>query len=116
VRTASVVDVPSLTIRLDEAVRLIDELPWSRLPSARSAAARGASARPRRCASGRHPSSGVALGAGRAAPASAHVDPSAERLARTRCAAPGTHFSTPFFGELRQAVRVTSIEHPEAML
>ena len=25
-------------------------------------------------------------------------------------------FSVPFFGELRQAVRVTSIEHPEAML
>ena len=44
VRTASVVDVPSLTIRLDEAVRLVDELPLLATPERATAAGRAASA------------------------------------------------------------------------
>ena len=46
VRTASVVDVPSLTIRLDEAVRLVDELPLISTPERATAAGRAASAAP----------------------------------------------------------------------
>ncbi|MEP6506066.1 MAG: uroporphyrinogen-III C-methyltransferase, partial [Betaproteobacteria bacterium] len=44
VRTAAVVDVPSLTIRLDEAVRLVDELPLVSTPERATAAGRAAAA------------------------------------------------------------------------
>src|SRR5471032_1981829 len=44
VRTASAVDVPSLTIRLDEAVRMVDELPLVSVPERATAAGRAAAA------------------------------------------------------------------------
>src|SRR5471032_1696642 len=40
VRTASVVDAPSLTIRIDEAVRMVDELPLVSTPERATAAGR----------------------------------------------------------------------------
>ena len=108
VRTASVVDVPSLTIRLDEAVRLVDELPLVATPERATAAGRAASA----------------LAAQRAAsaakPAATSASAAREDDHRPAWVVSFEHawedFKVPFFGELQQAVRVTSIEHPEAML
>jgi uroporphyrin-3 C-methyltransferase len=104
VRSAAVVDVPSLTIRIDEAVRLVDELPLVTTPERATVAGRAA----------------VAAQRGIAVPA--HAGASAPRAADTRPAwvvsaqRAWDDFSVPFFGQLQQAVRVTSIEHPEAML
>jgi uroporphyrin-3 C-methyltransferase len=105
VRTASVVDVPSLSIRLDEAVRLVDELPLVSTPERATAAGRAAAAfvAPHGAAASRPAS--AASGVPAAAPA---------WIASLQRAWDG--FSVPFFTELKQAVRVTSIEHPEAML
>ena len=105
VRTASVVDVPSLTIRLDEAVRLVDELPLVSTPERATVAGRAAAA-----SAALH---GAVSRAGSAASGAAATPPPAW-LASLQHTWEG--FSVPFFGELKQAVRVTSIEHPEAML
>jgi len=107
VRTASVVDVPSLTIRLDEAVRLVDELPLVSAPERATAAGRAAAAAAaqRPVASGRPGTAASGAQAGASQPA---------WVASVQRA--WDQFSVPFFGELKQAVRVTSIEHPEAML
>jgi len=102
VRSASVVDVPSLTIRLDEAVRQVDELPLVSTPERATAIGRAATARP-------SPAARAA-----SVPASAPHADEPEWLASARRG--WETFSGPFLGELRQAVRVTSIEHPEAML
>ncbi len=114
VRTASAVDVPSLTIRLDEAVRMVDELPLVSMPERATAAGRAAAA-----AASAAPSSGGASHATAAAragsAASAAADSSAPAWVQALQRA-WNGFSVPFFGELKQAVRVTSIEHPEAAL
>ena len=106
VRTTSVVDVPLLSIRLDEAVRLVDELPLVSTPERATATGRAAAA-----AAAQH-------GAAAARPASAASGvPQAQQpawVASLQRAWDG--FSVPFLSELKQAVRVTSIEHPEAML
>jgi uroporphyrin-3 C-methyltransferase len=109
VRTASAVDVPSLTIRLDEAVRMVDELPLVSTPERATAAGRAAAA---------SAASAALHGAAAARPASvasgvAAPTPPAWVVSVQRA---WEGFSVPFFGELKQAVRVTSIEHPEAML
>ena len=107
VRTASAVDVPSLTIRLDEAVRMVDELPLVSTPeratvAGRASAAAAASAAPR----------AAARAASSAATQSSEPPPAWVASVQHAWDA----FSVPFFSELRQAVRVTSIEHPEAAL
>ena len=108
VRTASVVDVPSLTIRLDEAVRLVDELPLVATPERATAAGRAASAQAAQRA------------ASAAKPAATSASAVREDDHRPAWVVSFEHawdgFKVPFFGELQQAVRVTSIEHPEAML
>jgi len=105
VRTTSVVDVPLLSIRLDEAVRLVDELPLVSTPERATATGRAAAA-----SAAQH---GVA--AARPASAASGVPAAAPAwIASLQRAWDG--FSVPFFSELQQAVRVTSIEHPEAML
>jgi uroporphyrin-3 C-methyltransferase len=106
VRSAAVVDVPSLTIRLDEAVRLVDELPLVSTPERATAAGRAAAAS---AALRGTPAARVASAA--SAPS---VAPPPAWVASLQRAWEG--FSVPFLGELKQAVRVTSIEHPEAML
>ena len=108
VRSAAVVDVPSLAIRLDEAVRQVDELPLLSTPERASVIGRAAAAQ----AAVQHVPSPV-----RPAPAASGARGGASDpawLASLRSA--WEDFSVPFFGELRQAVRVSSIEHPEAML
>jgi uroporphyrin-3 C-methyltransferase len=85
-------------------VRLVDELPLVTTPERATVAGRAA----------------VAAQRGIAVPA--HAGASAPRAADTRPAwvvsaqRAWDDFSVPFFGQLQQAVRVTSIEHPEAML
>jgi uroporphyrin-3 C-methyltransferase len=127
VRNASVVDVPVLTMRLDEAVRMVDELPLATTPE-RAGALRGASgaalASSGAASIATPPARGGSSGANRVASsgraseasgaASEAEDSEAEWIQSMRRA--WERFSTPFFGELRQAVRVTSIQHPEAML
>jgi uroporphyrin-3 C-methyltransferase len=107
-RTASAVDVPSLTIRLDEAVRMIDELPLVSVPERATASGRAAAA-----------SAAAASRATAAARASAAAS-TAPAASMPAWVASVQHawdaFSVPFFSELKQAVRVTSIEHPEAAL
>jgi len=106
VRTASAVDVPSLTIRLDEAVRMVDELPLVSTPERATAAGRAAAALP---------ASNSSHAAARASSvASAAAVPLPAWVVTLQRGWEG--FSGPFFSELRQAVRVTSIEHPEAAL
>ena len=106
VRTASAVDVPSLTIRLDEAVRMVDELPLVSTPERATVAGRAAAAA----------ASAAPRAAARAA-SSASTQPSEPPPAWVASVQHAWDaFSVPFFSELRQAVRVTSIEHPEAAL
>jgi uroporphyrin-3 C-methyltransferase len=108
VRTASAVDVPSLTIRLDEAVRLVDELPLVSTPERATAAGRAAAA------AGSAPSAATRGAASARAASAAPVASVPAWAASLQHAWEG--FSGPFFSELKQAVRVTSIEHPEAAL
>ncbi|HYP34622.1 MAG TPA: uroporphyrinogen-III C-methyltransferase [Burkholderiaceae bacterium] len=105
VRTASAVDVPSLTIRLDEAVRMVDELPLVSTPERATAAGRAAAA-----------SAPAVRAAARAASAASAVPgvPLPAWVASLEHAWEG--FTVPFLTEMKQAVRVTSIEHPEAAL
>lgn len=110
VRTASAVDVPSLTIRLDEAVRMVDDLPLVSTPERATVAGRAA-------ASAAATASITARNAAAARSASAASTPTSAPPAWVVTLQRGWEsFSVPFFGELRQAVRVTSIEHPEAAL
>jgi len=109
VRTVSAVDVPSLTIRLDEAVRMVDELPLVSTPERATAAGRAAVA----SAAASAQATRVAAKAASAA-SSATSAPLPAWVASLQHAWEG--FSVPFLTELKQAVRVTSIEHPEAAL
>jgi len=107
VRSVSAVDVPSLTIRLDEAVRLVDELPLVSTPERATVAGRAAALA----------AAGTRGAAAAHAPAAASSAPSVAMpawLASVQRA--WESVSGPFFSELKQAVRVTSIEHPEAAL
>jgi len=108
--TISAVDVPSLTIRLDEAVRMVDELPLVSTPERATAAGRAAAASANASAVATH---GAA--AARASAASAASAPAVPAWVASVQHA-WDAFSVPFFSELKQAVRVTSIEHPEAAL
>ena len=109
VRTASAVDVPSLTIRLDEAVRMVDELPLVSTPERATAAGRAAAA----SAAASAQSTRVAAKAASAAPTAPGTPPPAWVVSLQHA---WEGFSVPFLTELKQAVRVTSIEHPESAL
>ena len=111
VRTASAVDVPSLTIRLDEAVRLVDELPLVSTPERATAAGRAAASAALAASA---PARSVASARSASAASAVQASTTPAWAASLQHAWEG--FSGPFFGELRQAVRVTSIEHPEAAL
>lgn len=103
VKAVGVTDIPTLSIKLDEAVRLIDELPLLSIAEARPAAGKGKAA-------------------AAAVPASAPT-----------VAASGAAFATPpawwqtwdgswtaiserVWGEVKSLIRVTRIDHPESML
>jgi uroporphyrin-3 C-methyltransferase len=109
-RTASAVDVPSLTIRLDEAVRMVDELPLVSTPERATAAGRAAVSAALAASASAHARAAASAGSAASGP----VAPPPAWVATAQRA--WANFSVPFFGELRQAVRVSSIEHPEAAL
>jgi uroporphyrin-3 C-methyltransferase len=96
VRAAGAVDVSTLAIRLDEVVRLVDELPLLSAPQRGASRAVAAPAAPASAASG----------------AAATPDPAWIELLGARWAALGARV----WDEVRRLVRVTPIEQPEAML
>jgi len=95
VRATQVVDVPTLSIRLDEAVRLVDELPLVVTPDKRAASpVKELAVAPTVAASGASAAAGwsdVAL-------------------------LPWREVATGIWREVRSLVRVTPIAHPEAAL
>ena len=99
VKALGLIDISSLTVRLDEAVRLVDELPLLAVAETRGKAA--AAARP--------------TPAGASAPA-----PSAAGSANTGWQARALQWwqdsASRVGNEIRSLVRVTRIDHPEAML
>ena len=107
VKAASVADVASLSIKLDEAVRMVDELPL--LSAAERATAAGRAApRPRR---GRAPARRRARGERlRRWPSNGASRPGSVVSAR------GTALQRAVLRRAAQAVRVTRIDQPEAML
>lgn len=98
-RDVGVADIAALTLRLDEAIRAVDELPLLSRPDrlAATAAVRTPAAPPRAAAS-------AASAAGTAA-----QEPSAWRTAWLA-------FGAQLWQETRNLVRVTRIDQPEAML
>ena len=109
VRATGAVDVSTLAIRLDEVVRLVDELPLLSTPLASRNAARAAARPPSPAASG------VALAA--SAPASAAS--SAVAVDAAWIEALGSRWAglaATLWAEVRGLVRVTPIDQPEAML
>ena len=96
VRAAGAVDVSTLAIRLDEVVRLVDELPLLSAPQAQRAPAR--------------PPAHAAASA--SAAASAPSDPAWTEVLGERWASLGAGI----WAEVRRLVRVTPIDQPEAML
>lgn len=107
VRSVGVADVSALVIKLDEAVRLVDELPLvSGSPQQRSEAA--AAPGPAASAPARAARAGTRRIAGASAPAP--VEPAASEPSWWRKA--GERVWT----EARSLIRVTRIDQPEAML
>jgi len=103
VRAAGGVDVSTLAIRLDEVVRLVDELPLLSAPQAQRAAAKPAVRSAAPAASGASAPS---------AAASAPPDPAWTEVLGERWAGLGASI----WAEVRRLVRVTPIDQPEAML
>ncbi len=102
-RSAGVTDITVLTIRLDEVIRLVDELPLLSTPERRVAARTAVAAETQ------------------AAAASATAAPSALSApsAGTWAASLGERWGTLaayLWGEVKSLVRVTRIDQPEAML
>ncbi len=98
VKATSVADIGSLGIKLDEAIRMVDELPLLAVAEARGAKEAGRPA-----------------GGGRAgAPASAAA-PAASAAAHWGLAT-WNAFGDKLWSEAKSLVRVTRIDHPEAML
>jgi uroporphyrin-III C-methyltransferase len=97
VRAVSVADVPSLSIKLDEAVRQVDELPMLVNPERKTAAAPGG-------ASASAPASGTAVVRRGDNDWLGMLDQAWQRIA------------TETWAEVRSLVRVTRIDQPEAML
>ena len=98
VKAASVADVATLSIKLDEAVRLVDELPLLSAAEPRRDLARGAAA-------------------AAAAPASAPRRRAASAAGcRASSAMPGASIVEGTWSEIRSLVRITRIDQPEAML
>lgn len=98
-RSAGVTDITVLTIRLDEVIRQVDELPLVSAPERRSTA-RGAE---------------VAAAAAASAPASAASGAGLTGLAGL-IGQRWALFGTSFWQEVKGLVRVTRIDQPEAML
>jgi uroporphyrin-3 C-methyltransferase len=101
VKAASVADVAALSIKLDEAVRMVDELPLLSAAEPRRDLARTPAARPAAAAPASAPSSAAA---GFGAWLSRGFGDAGRAIAENTWA------------EIRSLVRITRIDHPEAML
>lgn len=136
VKAQSVADVPSLTIKLDEAMRLVDEVPLlrdraevvARQVGRSSDGASNGSNTGTNTSTNAKASAGPATSAGKpqttpgaAAPGAAASEPATEpsawlgglgRLGREAWDTVGARF----WQEVRSLVRVSRVEHPEAML
>ena len=97
VKVLGAIDISSLTVRLDEAVRLVDELPLLAQPEARG--------KP-----GAAPRAAAAASTSAAASAPASTDWRGRALQWWQDT--GAHVGN----EIRSLVRITRIDHPEAML
>ncbi|MEP7058377.1 MAG: uroporphyrinogen-III C-methyltransferase [Caldimonas sp.] len=102
VKTASVADISTLTIKLDEAIRMVDELPLLGEAQPYADRSRAAASAPRA------PASAAARAASAASAPSGHWardvnDATARLLGRA-------------WDEVRSLIRVTRIDHPDAML
>ncbi|MEO7055322.1 MAG: uroporphyrinogen-III C-methyltransferase [Caldimonas sp.] len=97
-RSANVADVAALSIKLDEAMRLVDELPLLSAPETRRQAARAANGEP-----------------APVAPAASSTDGVGAWFSREFGRA-GSVIVDSVWSEIRSLVRVTRIAHPEAML
>jgi uroporphyrin-3 C-methyltransferase len=111
VRAASVADVATLAIRLDEAVRMVDELPLLADAQARSESGR---ATPARAPSVARPSTAPASGAA-AASVAATAGSNVERWSERLRSELGRAWDQIWL-EVRSLVRVTRIDRPEAVL
>jgi uroporphyrin-3 C-methyltransferase len=106
VRGAAAVDIATLTIRLDEAIRLVDDLPLLSAPERRGAVRPGARAL-----------SPVTVDGSAAAPAPpAETVPAAGTSWLAFVRAGWTNWSSRVWDEARSLIRVTPIDQPEAML
>ena len=99
IRAASVADVATLSIKIEEAVRMVDELPLLAAAEPRRDLARGS----------------TRAAAPASAPASAATGTFGSWLSSQFGQASRT-FADSVWGEIRSLVRVTRIDHPEAML
>ncbi len=97
VKGIGMADIPSLSIKLDEAVRLVDELPLLSVAEPRKAASAAAPATPKQSQ--------------RSAPSDTAASGWAKAWNEAWAAA-----TQRVWSEVRSLVRVTSIEHPDAML
>lgn len=110
VKAQGAVDISTLTARLDEAVRLVDELPLVAVAPPLDARAKPAAA-PAVAKRTVAPASGLAASAASAASA-----PAAQDDWRARAMAWWRHSTGQAGDELRSLVRVTRIERPESAL
>jgi uroporphyrin-3 C-methyltransferase len=109
VRAAGVVDVSSLAIKLDEAIRSVDELPLLvSLDSRRASLRAPAPAKPA-------PAGASGLGAPAASAAAGASAPGGGQQARSFGQSRDAAWERTLF-EARSLIRVTRIDHPEAML
>lgn len=109
VKAVGVIDIPTLTIKLDEAVRLIDELPLLSNAEIRPGAAKG---KPAAVASAA-PSPGTTAVAASAANQVALAPQSAWWQTWNKG---WEAVSERVWGEAKSLIRVTRIDHPESML
>jgi uroporphyrin-III C-methyltransferase len=105
-RAAGVADIGALALRLDDAVRAVDELPLLSRPERRLGAGPGSA-------------SSVALSAPPSAAAASAAPPAGAGSAPAWAQAlgdSGAYIGQRIWAEVRSLVRVTRIDHPEAML
>jgi uroporphyrin-3 C-methyltransferase len=96
VKAVGVADLPSLSIKLDEAVRMVDELPLLAVAEPHKAASAAAAPKPMQ--------------------RSAAVSPEASPGWAKAWSETWTNASDRVWAEVKSLVRVTRIDHPEAML
>lgn len=102
VRAVAISDIASLTIKLDEAIRTVDDLPLLAQPERRPAAAA-------------RPGAAVAAAAALSASAAAAAAPSGQGW-WAWLQAQGAWAGERVWSEVRSLVRVTRVDHPEAAL